>query len=161
MQTPTQKPAPTPSYVPMDPTRLPPDSNFPLAVVVGAVAAVAGAGLWALVTVVTGYQLGLMAIAVGVLVGLAIRHTGRGSSVAFSLVGAGFALAGCVLGNVLTIVGFVSQQGAQPFFSVLSRLEVSVVPSMLVETFNPMDLLFYAIAVYEGYKLSINRSAAA
>ena len=27
---------------------------------------------------------------------------------------------------------------------------------LLTVTFNPMDLLFYGIAIYEGYRLSIN-----
>ena len=32
--------------------------------------------------------------------------------------------------------------------------DAMVAASLLQATFNPMDLLFYAIAVYEGYKLA-------
>lgn len=50
-----------------------------LAVLFGALAAVAAGGLWAVIVILTGYQLGLVAIVVGILVGLAVRR-GSGST---------------------------------------------------------------------------------
>ena len=143
------------SSAPMDPTNVA-ESNLPLAVLGGAVAALIGAGLWALITVTTGYQIGFMAIGVGFLVGYAVRLLGKGSTPVFGALGALLSLAGCVAGNVLAIAGFIASDVEQPFFSVLSQIEMAAIPSMLSETFSAIDVVFYAIAVYEGYKLSIN-----
>jgi hypothetical protein len=54
----------------------------------GAVAALVGAGVWALVTVLTGYQIGFMAIGVGFLVGLAVQFAGKGINKIFGVMGA-------------------------------------------------------------------------
>jgi hypothetical protein len=40
------------------------------------------------------------------------------------------------------------------FFEVLGRLDPAVSFELMKATFSPMDLLFYGIAVYEGFKLS-------
>ena len=70
-----------------------------MAALAGLAAAFVGAIAWAIVTVTTKYQLGIMAIAVGLLVGLALR-LGNGGK-AFGILGACLALFGCVLGNFL------------------------------------------------------------
>jgi hypothetical protein len=75
----------------------------------GAVAALVGAGAWALVTVLTGYQIGFMAIGVGFLVGLAVQFAGKGINKIFGVMGAALALVGCLFGNYLTIVHFVGE----------------------------------------------------
>jgi len=37
---------------------------------------------------------------------------------------------------------------------LIARLDLPIVFDLLSKNFNPMDLLFYGIAVYEGYKFS-------
>jgi hypothetical protein len=150
-----EQPIPGQSAVssPIDPTNVP-ESNLPLAILGGVAAALVGAALWAVITVTTGYQIGFMAIGVGFLVGYAVRLAGKGSTPVFGAVGALLSLAGCVVGNVLAIAGFIASDVGQPFFAVLSQIEMATVPSMLTETFSAIDVVFYAIAVYEGYKLS-------
>lgn len=138
-----------------DPTNVP-DSNMSLALIGGVVAALVGAALWAVITVTTGYQIGFMAIGVGFLVGFTVGHLGKGTTAAYGILGAALSLAGCLIGNVLAMAGFVAKSEGVPFFTVLSQLNVAAIPSLLVDTFSPIDLLFYAIAVYEGYKLSFS-----
>jgi hypothetical protein len=130
------------------------DGNFLAALGAGLVAAIAGAAIWAAITVATGYQIGFMAIGVGFLVGYAVRVAGKGRGQRFAIAGAVLALAGCVLGNLLTVVGAVAETENLPFFSVLSKLTPSASIELLKLSFQPMDLLFYAIAVYEGFKVS-------
>ena len=48
-----------------------------------------------------------------------------------------------------------------PFMSVLSGLTVSDVREVLVGGFRPMDALFYAIAIYEGFKVALVKPAVA
>lgn len=40
------------------------------------------------------------------------------------------------------------------YLEVLQTLDYSFVPELMAETFSPMDLLFYGIALYQGYKMS-------
>jgi hypothetical protein len=135
--------------------------NLPLALIGGAAAALAGAALWAVITVVTGYQIGWMAVGVGFLVGLTVRKLGNGSSVTFGIAGALLSLVGCLAGNLLALVGFVAQAESASFFATLSAIDPAFVGNLMVQTAGPMDLLFYAFAVYEGFKLSMVPSQAA
>ena len=123
----------------------------------GAAAALVGAGAWALVTVLTGYQIGFMAIGVGFLVGLAVQFAGKGINKMFGVMGAALALVGCLLGNYLTIVHFVGQAEGLGFFETLTRISPAAIPELMAITFSPMDLVFYGIAVYEGFKLSFRK----
>jgi hypothetical protein len=128
--------------------------NLSAGIVAGTAAAVVGAGLWALTTVVTGYQIGWVAVGVGFLVGYAIRIVGKGVDQSFAVAGAALALFGCVLGNLLTVCYFVAENEGIAVLDLLPQLDVAIVSELLVATFAPMDLLFYGIAVYEGFHLS-------
>ena len=129
--------------------------NLPMGFMAGLVAAVIGAGLWALVTIVTGFQIGWMAVGVGFLVGWAVRVAGKGTHRAFGIMGALLALGGCAVGNLLTIIVVAARHFEIPLLAVFSRLTPDVVVKLMEATFSPMDLLFYGIAIYEGYRFSI------
>ncbi len=131
------------------------DDNLPLALIGGLVAAGIGAAIWAAVTVATGYQIGWMAVGVGFLVGIAIRKTGNGRTMVFGIAGALLALVGCIAGNLLAMVGFFAKESSASFLATLNQLDPPAAVNLLVATASPMDLLFYGIAVYEGFKLAI------
>ena len=132
--------------------------NFLAAIGGGLISAIVGAVVWAAVTVVTKYQIGWMAVGLGVIVGLAVRKYGKGISPAYGCIGAVLSLIGCLLGNLLSYGGFVAQQQGLPLIQtelmLLSNPMAAV--ELLKATFEPMDVLFYAIAVYEGYRFSFN-----
>ena len=128
--------------------------NFNLAIPAGIGAAVLGAVVWAIVTVATEMQLGLMAIAVGYLVGRAIRAVGHGVEPKFGYLGAACALLGCVAGNVLSDIGFYAKVRHIGFGQALGDIDMALLAKLVDPTSHPMDLLFYGIAVYEGYKFS-------
>jgi hypothetical protein len=133
--------------------------NFPIALGAGIAAAIIGAIAWAIVTVTTEYQIGYMAIGVGFMVGFAVR-LGHGRDNVFAVSGAVLALIGCLLGNFLSMVGFVAKQQNVNVFGALSAIDLAKVPGAMMSAFNPMDLLFYGIAVYAGFKFSVDRTAA-
>jgi hypothetical protein len=133
------------------------DQSMPLAILAGVVAALVGAILWGIVSDATGYQIGWMAVGVGFLVGYSVQFLGKGIDPPFRYVGAICSLAGCVLGNFLAVVGAVAEQYHVSALTVLGQLPVNVAVDMMAKTFQPMDLLFYAIAVYEGYRFSLKR----
>jgi hypothetical protein len=130
------------------------EPNVVLGALAGLVAALIGAVLWAVVTVATKMQIGFMALGVGLLVAWAVRSFGKGSSQIFSILGAGFALAGCVLGNLLSACAFVAADQNAPLMNVVTQVlaDPSQAVQLLQKSFNGRDLLFYALAAYEGYK---------
>jgi hypothetical protein len=137
------------------------NQNFALGFAGGLLAAMCGAALWAVITVATKFQIGWMAVGVGFLVGFAVRRFGGGSSIAYGILGGTLALVGCLAGNLLSTIGFIAQQDSEPFLQILLRLKLSAIPQLLVETFDAMDILFYGIAIYEGFKLSMRPSESA
>ncbi len=136
--------------------RMKDEQNLIGGVLAAGVAAFIGAVLWAVITLAIDYQIGWMAVGVGFLVGFANRYFGRGVDQVFGVAGALMALLGCLSGNVLTMAVLVSQMEAVPLLDVLSffALTPAVVIEILGLTFSPIDLLFYALAAYEGYKFS-------
>jgi hypothetical protein len=126
------------------------------AVIAGLAAAVAGAALWALVTVTTRFQIGFMAVAVGLLVGWAVQRSGRSGAPILGVVGAACALLGCALGNLLSAAGFAAQNDpaslGKAVAAVLTNPALDV--AILSRSFSAVQLVFYAIAVYEGYKFA-------
>ncbi|MBS1506976.1 MAG: hypothetical protein JSS79_10030 [Bacteroidetes bacterium] len=133
------------------------EQNLPFAFAGGAVAAVVGGVIWALVTVSSGYQIGWMAVGVGFLVGYSVRFLGKGIDKVFGVIGASLALFGCLLGNFFSIIGFAAKQESMGIFAILTSLDYSLVPDVMIEAFSPMDLLFYGIAIYEGYRFSFRQ----
>ena len=133
-----------------------PNGNLALAVGAGVAAAIVGAAAWAIVTITTKYQIGWMAIGVGALVGFAISYAG-GSGIGFRLLGAFLALLGCVIGNFLSIVAVASASEHISLFEGLARVDYANVASVMWDSLWSTDILFYAIAIYEGYRFSAGR----
>jgi antitoxin component YwqK of YwqJK toxin-antitoxin module len=128
-----------------------------LAVVGGLSAAVLGAMIWAIVTVATNYQIGYMAIAVGLLVGFSVRYFGAGIDKYFGYIGASLALVGCALGNLLSQVMFAADAESVGYMDILILLNFDLILLIFEESFSPMDVLFYGIAAYEGYKFAFRK----
>ena len=133
------------------------EQNLVMAAVAGAAAALVGACAWAAITVTTNFQIGWMAVGVGFLVGYAVNIFGKGIDKTFGIVGAVWSLAGCAAGNLLTVVGTIAKQQNIPIMNILEKLDVDIIATLMQATFSPMDVLFYGIAIYEGYRFSFRQ----
>ncbi len=131
--------------------------DFYYAIIGSSLATLISAFIWAVVTVTTNYQIGYMAIGVGLLVGFSVQFFGAGIDKKFGYLGAILSLLGCLLGNLFSQVGFIAQEQSLGYFETLSYLNLGLIINILVESFSPIDLLFYGIAVYEGYKFAFRR----
>lgn len=132
-----------------------PAQNLPFGVAAGVAAMLVGTAVWTAVTVGTGYQIGYLAVGVGFLVGISIRWAGKGSTPVFSVIGAVLALLGCVLGNLFTGCQFLATEINEPFFQVVSDLDLETAKAILTALFSPMDILFYGLAAFAGWKYSV------
>ena len=110
--------------------------------------------IWAVITVSTEYQIGFMAIGVGIVVGMGVRFFGAGIDTIYGFIGAFFALLGCVLGNLFSQIGFVANAESIGYFHTLSLLDFDTIISIYEESFSGMDILFYGFAIFEGYKFA-------
>jgi mannose/fructose/N-acetylgalactosamine-specific phosphotransferase system component IID len=133
------------------------NQNLSMAILGGAAAAALGAVLWGVITYVTAFQIGWMAVGVGFLVGYVVQRLGQGVDTSFGIIGALLALGGCMMGNLFASCIAISQQYQIGLGEVLATLNLPIVVDIMTQTFNPIDLLFYAIAVYEGYRFSFRR----
>jgi hypothetical protein len=124
-----------------------------LAIVAGCVAAFIGAVVWAGISYTTGYRIGWMAVGIGFLVGFAVRF-GRGDSATYNLIGAGLALIGCMMGNAFMVIAYLANAAEIGVFEAFSRMGVGGTINLIKVAFSPIDLLFYGIATYEGWRFS-------
>ena len=131
------------------------EQNLVSGVIAGIIVGILGAILWSIITVATGYKIGYMAVAIGAGVGLAVRIFGNGFENIFGFWGAGISLFSVLLGNFFSIIGFIANESGFGYFETLTLLKYNYVPELMAETFSPMDLVFYGIAIYEGYRFSI------
>ncbi len=133
------------------------EQNLAMGVFTGFVAAIAGAATWAMVTVYAEYQIGWMAIGIGFIVGFAVRIAGKGIEPSFGVVSAVLSLFGCVLGNLWTMTYFFAVKEGVPFLTAVSQLNPDIAVKIMASTFNIMDLLFYGLSLYFGYKYGFRR----
>lgn len=131
--------------------------SLPMGFLGGVIGAVVGAAIWAAITVSSGYQIGFMAIGVGFLVGALVRVMGKGLEKPFGIIGASFALIGCLAGNILSGCGFEAADQNVSFFQVVASLTPEIALDILKYMFSPVDLLFYGIAIYEGYRFAFRQ----
>lgn len=109
---------------------------------------------WGVITVLTNFQIGFMAIAIGAIVGLTMRAAGKGIDVVFGISGVIIAVMSCLLGNFFSIIGFIANQENLGYIETLFYFDYSQLLHIMGITFKPMDLVFYVIAGAEGYKFS-------
>ena len=133
------------------------ESNLFMGLIGGGVAMLVSAIIWGVITYVTEYQIGWMAIGVGFLVGIAVKFFGRGKTAIFGISSAVLALIGCVLGNLIFYSGFIAREEGASFFEVLFFFLFT--PAALIEVFTVafdfMDILFYGLAAWVGFSTAI------
>jgi len=124
------------------------------AIIGGFFISIISALIWAAITVSTEYQIGYMAIGLGILVGFGVRFFGAGIDPIFGFIGGFFALFGCLLGNLFSQVGFIADAQALGYFETLTFFDLETIIQVYQESFDIIDLGFYGIAISAGYKFA-------
>lgn len=122
--------------------------------VAGGIAGMIGAIVWAAVTVVMMVQIGWLAIGIGAMVGAAVRWAGRGTTRTFGVIGGGLALASVVIGNFLSLLGIGAGAMEVSYLDMITMFDYSQSLALMADAFSPMDLVFYAFAIWTGYQFS-------
>ena len=133
------------------------EQNLALGIIGGGLCGLAGATIWAAVTYFTEYQIGWLAVGVGFLVGFGMSRMGKGLDKIFGVAGGVIALVSVLLGNFLASIGFLAKYFEVNFLDMLINFNYSLTLELMMETFSIMDILFYGIAIYEGYRFSFRK----
>lgn len=125
-----------------------PAGGFAFGLATAIVAAVVGAVIWAVITVTSDYRIGVVAVGIGVLVGLAIDRFGGGDR-RLPYAAAVIALLGCLLGDLFADAHIFGKLHGGTFSEFGRPHELW---SFYTDRFRAFDAVFYAIAAYEGFQ---------
>lgn len=124
------------------------------AIAAGIIAALFCSALWAAFTVYTTAQFRGMGLLVGAGVGFAMRRTGNGIDSIFGVSGAIISLFGCLLGNFLSVIGFLARENDLGYFETLLGFDYSYFGDLMISTFDMRHIFYYILAAVVGFALS-------
>jgi hypothetical protein len=139
----------------------PPAGSFGRGLAAAFAAAIVGAIVWAIITVTSDYRIGVVAVGIGFLVGLAIERFGGGDR-RLPIAGAVIALLGCLLGDLFAEAHIIARDLHLGIFDVFQHPHA--LWDVYTHTFRIFDAVFYAIAAYEGFRFGqrgVQRATAA
>ena len=131
--------------------------SFLYALIGGLLITATAAAEWAFITAMTGYQGVYLALGVGVLVGIAVRFFGAGIKQIFGILAALLALTGSLLGYYLSQNGFLEELQLARIMGIPDYLDQELMLNTMRDSFVPLDLVFYSLAVLLAYFIAIRR----
>lgn len=133
------------------------DVNYPMALAGAVAGGTVGVLFWWGFTVVTKIGFGLIAVAIGFLVGLGtVRFAGGKRSVGLQAVSIVVAVASFFVASYLVNMTFINRQleaSGDNFRVAFPPESVDLLLQVLKANFGVMDLVFLAIVVYEAWKI--------
>jgi hypothetical protein len=92
-----------------------------------------------------------MVIGAAFAIAFVVRHSVDRVDSSTGVLSAALALVGCALGNFLTACALFARDTGAPLMDLVLRL-LPHSEALLTHTFRPIDLVYYGIAVYAGYR---------
>lgn len=127
--------------------RLLAEQNFAVAVLAGAVAALLAAAGYGIVVEVWAFSHGFAAAGIGLVVGLAMQFLGRGIEGRFSAAAAVFTIAGCLLGNLFTVILRLARVSAASPIDVIRTNPLSELVNHAISGFGLGQSVYWLVAV--------------
>ena len=102
--------------------------------------------LWIATSSLTGRVFAWMTVVLGYLLGMAIRHAGRGVDWRFPALAAAFALAGSVLGNIVLAASTTAAEFGTGTLDILRAVTSMTWPVFFDEVWNVGDTFFAVLS---------------
>jgi len=141
----------------------PEPGTMPRAIGAGLASALVAGVAWAAVAILTGMNIGYVAVGVGYLAGMGVVYAvGHKRAVSLQVVAASCAVAGLIFGKYLIfahqIMGYVAEkygaeEAAELHYLHPKLLSIFVQPGTLASMASPFDLLWIAFAIGAAWKL--------
>ncbi len=129
--------------------------NYALSITASAGSALIGAIIWGAITYFTKYQIGYMAIGVGLLVGFANRLFGKGIAIQFGIIGAVFSIIGCYFGKIFSGIVIMADEFQLSSIDVINVVGFFEIMKLAITSTEGKDILFYALAAISGFRVSL------
>lgn len=113
--------------------------------------------IWATITVKTWYQIWYMSLGLGAAIWFSISFFWKGLDQIYGIIWAILALIWVILWNILSFIGFVSIEEWISLFETFKLIDFRYLPEILMDTFVPMDLIFYWLATVVWFQLSFRK----
>ncbi len=126
-------------------------SSWVLPVLAALVAAVIGGALWALIVVLTEYEVGIVAWAIGGLAALAVSKFSKKITAVHQLVAVVASLLGILLGKYFAFAYFLSD-GVE---GISASAIFTLFRENFVDMFSGMDIVFVVLAVATAWQLPV------
>lgn len=140
------------------------------ALIGGLLGALVGGGLWAVIAVITKYEIGWIAIGVGFLAGGGVVLLGRQRGIPFQVIAVAMAVVGLGIGKYLIFFflgrqEIIDQFGVEAWdavgFTLTSPEIIQGFFETLGESLQAIDLLFLGLAILTAWGIPSARAAAA
>lgn len=129
-------------------------TSIPMALLGGLVAAIGGGIVWGLIVKVTDFEIGFMAVGVGLLCGYCVVLSSRGKKgIPYQACAISTSILGIVIGKYATtyfvLQGLLAEKYPQAVgkISFFSGAFLNLGTKMLIDTFHPLDILWIILAV--------------
>jgi hypothetical protein len=133
-----------------------PDEVLPRAIALGALGGLLGAAVWAVVLIVTDFEIGYLAVLVGFLSGYGVKYGARGAgSRRLQKVAVACTLVGLIAAKYLVFAHFCSAAAAKEGVSLsyFSPGLLLMFPRAIVSMLSPFDLLWVFIAFSSAWRV--------
>jgi hypothetical protein len=121
------------------------------AIIGGLIGALIGTVVWTLIGAISGHTFGIIALGVGGLTGFGVRIGGNGSNPIYPIIAAGFAVGGCLIGNVMIIAIYISQRTGVSFLKLVLNPKL---PFVVLKHSSFQTFIFFALAVYMAWRFA-------
>ncbi len=121
-------------------------------------AALAGAVIWALLSLGAGHGASPLAVAIGLMVGISVRLKGEGHTMPFRVIGIAGTLIGSAIGAVMASAALTTVQddlGIGGIFSVLGS--PGAILTAIDRYYGLLDLISVVLAVYIAFRLAASK----
>jgi len=135
--------------------------SFIGAIIGGVIGAAIGGAIWAGVAIVFDYEIGFLAILVGALAGAGVHFgSGKVGGLPYQVIAVILASIGIMIGKFITVyhfvqLGVVQEYGQEAWdefgYSILSGEYVQDFMDILPDTLEPLDLLFFGLAIFTAF----------
>ncbi len=129
-------------------------ANNSLGVLLGIGFGFVGATAWAIISKLTGYNIGFIAIFIGFLVGQGFVNAGRSTKPIMGVIAAIIALLSTLLGNLAFAFLQIADYHSMNVIDLVINFDYHYLLNLIIDMHTAFDIIFYTLAASAAYKRS-------
>ena len=130
------------------------EQNFKKGLLASSIVGIIGAVIWSLVTLLTGFNFGLLAILIGAMVSLSMRYFGKGLDQKFGISAAIISGISIIFAYLFSLIAIIANTYSANVFEVLFGLGPVELLQLTFSTTTVFSYVAIALALAQGYKFA-------